>query len=265
MGEGRRAVDHSDGMETLGTRDSTDEPDLTGISLPGDQPPQAARILVVEDEEQQLTLMSRVLERHGHVAVAARTGSEALRLLYSERPDLVLLDLGLPDVDGRITLERMREVTDAPIMVVTARDTQEDTVDALRAGADDYVTKPFGIQEVLARIDALLRRVQPDAEPARRYADPVLEIDYASLDVRIAGEPVELTALQLRVLVALVEHAGKVLSAQQILSLAWGDDMAPRERVKLYVGYLREKFRERGVEPPIETVRGFGYRYRRPA
>jgi DNA-binding response OmpR family regulator len=252
-------------VETLDTRDQDNRDAIAGLALPGDAPVQSARVLVVEDDEQSLNLIQRVLKRHGLIVLATRTGGEALRLLYSERPDLVLLDLGLPDVDGRATLERMREIADVPIMVVTGRDDEREAVASLRAGADDFVTKPYGIQEVLARIDALLRRARPSAEPPRRYADSVLEIDYGSLDVRIAGEPVALTALQLRVLVALVEHGGKVLSAQQILAIAWGDDLAPRERVKLYVGYLREKFRERGVEPPIETVRGFGYRYRRPA
>ena len=249
-------------MATLPTRKADDE--LEALGLPGAAPEQGARLLVVEDDEQSLSLIQRVLSRHGHVVLSTTTGGEALRLLYGERPDLVLLDLGLPDVDGRTTLERMRAITDVPIMVVSGRDSQEDTVEALRAGADDYVTKPYGVQELLARVDALLRRAQPESEPPKRYADAVLEIDFGSLDVRIAGEPADLTALQLRVLAALVEHNGKVLSPQQILTLAWGDDVAPRERVKLYIGYLREKFRERGVEPPIETVRGFGYRYARP-
>ena len=200
-------------METLDTRDP---------ALPGDEPVRAARVLVVEDDEQSLSLIQRVLRRHGHVVVSTRTGGEALRLLYSERPDLVLLDLGLPDVDGRATLVRMRDVTDVPIMIVTCRHDQREAVDALRAGADDYVTKPYGVQEVLARVDALLRRVRPAPAPAKHYADSVLEIDFGSLDVRIAGEPVELTALQLRVLAALVEHHGKVLSPQQLLAMAWG-------------------------------------------
>jgi DNA-binding response OmpR family regulator len=221
-------------------------------------------VLVVEDDEQSLALMERVLSRHGHEPLTTRTGADALRLLRSERPDIVLLDLGLPDVDGRTTLERMRDITDVPIMIVTGRGGEQDAVGALRAGADDYVTKPYGIQEVLARVDALLRRARPAAEPPSRYADSLLEIDFGSLDVLIAGDPVQLTALQLRVLSALVEHRGNVLSAEQILSLAWGDERAPRDRVKLYVGYLREKFRERGVEPPIQTVRGSGYRYQPP-
>ncbi len=252
-------------MQRLDTQNPLQGEELLGIVLPGDDAARPARVLVVEDDEQSLTLMERVLRRQGHEPLTTRTGGEALRLLYGERPDLVLLDLGLPDTDGCTTLARMRDITEVPIMIVTGRDGEQDAVGALRAGADDYVTKPYGIQEVLARVDALLRRARPAAEPPRHYADSLLEIDFASLDIRIAGEPVQLTALQLRVLAALVEHRGKVLSAEQILSLAWGDDHAPRDRVKLYVGYLREKFRERGVESPIETVRGFGYRYQPPA
>jgi DNA-binding response OmpR family regulator len=125
--------------------------------------------------------------------------------------------------------------------------------------------KPFGVQELLARVEALLRRRPPAATAPAHYADGLLEIDFASLEVRAAGNVVQLTPLQLRLLTALVQHRGQVLSAEQLLKLAWEDDMVPRERVKLYVGYLRRRFREQGVELPVETVRGFGYRYRPPA
>lgn len=251
-------------MRALDTGDTYAAGDLAGITLPGDDAARPARVLVADDDEQALALIERVLARHGHAPLVARTGEEALRLLYGERPDLVLLGLDGRDLDGRTPLERMRELSDVPIMMVGGG-SRQDAVAALRAGADDHVTKPYGTQEVLARVDALLRRARPAAEPATRYADAVLEIDYASLDVRIAGEPVQLTALELRVLAVFVEHSGKVLSALQLLALVWGDERAPRARVKLYVGYLREKFRERGVESPIDTVRGFGYRYTPPA
>ena len=260
MGAARPSREHPCRMHGLDTRSPQ-----AGITLPGDDAARAARVLVVEAEQQPLALMERVLRRHGHEPLSARSGAEALRLLYSERPDLIVLDLDLPDMEGRALLERMRAASGVPIMIVAESAAEDDAVTALRAGADDFVTKPYGTQEVLARVDALLRRARPAAGPPLTYADPLLEIDFGSLDVRIAGESVALTALELRVLATFVEHRGRILSAEQILGLVWDDPHAPRDRVKLYVGYLREKFRDRGVESPIETVRGFGYRYRPPA
>jgi DNA-binding response OmpR family regulator len=176
-----------------------------------------------------------------------------------------VLDLELPDLGGLALLARIRELSDVPVMIVTAEGGETSCVDSLRAGADDFMSKPFGVQELLARVEALLRRTPPSAEEPTRYADGLLEIDFASLEVRADDQVVELTPLQLRLLTALVRHSGQVLSAEQLLKLAWEDDLVPRERVKLYIGYLRRRFRDQGVELPVETVRGFGYRYRPPA
>jgi DNA-binding response OmpR family regulator len=147
---------------------------------------------------------------------------------------------------------------------VTAERAESAAVQSLRAGADDYLTKPFGVQELLARVEVLLRRaIQPEGVP-ERYSDGLIDIDFSSLEVRADGRVVDLTALQLRLLTALVRHRGQVLSAEQLLKLAWDDDLGRRDRVKLYIGYLRRSFRDHGVDLPIETVRGFGYRYRAP-
>jgi DNA-binding response OmpR family regulator len=241
-------------------------PRVGGRALPGHQPRSHARVLIVEDDENARALLSRVLKRHGLGVIESIDAASALRQLFSARPDLVLLDLQLPDLSGAALLQRIRELTDVPVMVVTAERDESTCVTSLRAGADDFMSKPFGVQELLARVEALLRRAPSDDkdEPAR-YSDGLLEIDFASLEVRAQGEVVPLTPLQLRLLTALVHHRGHVLSAEQLLRLAWDDDMVPRERVKLYVGYLRRRFRDRGVDLPIETVRGFGYRYRPPA
>jgi DNA-binding response OmpR family regulator len=236
-----------------------------GRTLPGHSPRRHATVLIVEDDEHARALLGRVLGRHGLDVVESADAAGALRQLFDSRPDLVLLDLNLPDLHGRAVLNRIRELTDVPVMVVTAECDETSCVETLRAGADDFVTKPFGVQELIARVEALLRRTPPEPERPSRYTDDLLDIDFASLEVRAAGQAVALTPLQLRLLTALVHHRGQVMSPEQLLRLAWDDDLVPRERVKLYVGYLRARFREAGVELPVETVRGFGYRYRPPA
>jgi DNA-binding response OmpR family regulator len=235
-----------------------------GRQAPGTSAWRGRRVLIVEDEENSRALLRRVLERHGLEVLEAADATGALRMLFGERPDLVVVDLGLPDLGGDTLITRIRELTDVPVMVVTAEQAEASTVQSLRAGADDYLTKPFGVQELLARVEVLLRRsVQPEGPP-QRYSDGLLEIDFASLEVRANGRVVELTALQLRLLAALVRHRGQVLSAEQLLKLAWDDDLGRRDRVKLYIGYLRRSFRDLGIDLPVETVRGFGYRYRAP-
>jgi DNA-binding response OmpR family regulator len=235
-----------------------------GRPAPGQAAWRGRRILIVEDDEGSRALLRRVLERHGLEVLESTDGSGALRMLFSERPDLVVLDLGLPDLGGETLIARIRELTDVPVMVVTAERAESAAVQSLRAGADDYITKPFGVQELLARVEVLLRRaIQPEAAP-ERYSDGLIDIDFSSLEVRADGRVVDLTALQLRLLTALVRHRGQVLSAEQLLKLAWDDDLGRRDRVKLYIGYLRRSFRDHGVDLPIETVRGFGYRYRAP-
>src|SRR5215203_3835785 len=223
-----------------------------------------ARVLLIEDDEDSRLLLRRVLERAGMTVVEAATGTEGLRELYGSHPDVVLLDIGLPEIDGWRTLERIRELTDVPVMMVTGETSELEKVRALRAGADDYVTKPFGLQEIVARVEVLLRRQSPRKEPPRAYADGLVEIDFQAAEVRADGRPLALTPLEYRLLAAFVNHPNRVLSADELLELAWGESGFGRERVKIYVGYLRAKFRDVGVEAPIETIRGFGYRYRPP-
>ena len=224
-----------------------------------------ARVLVIDDDPQARELLRRVLERNGLAPLLADSTASGLRALYEGRPDLVLLDIGLPDADGYTALERIREMTDVPVVMLSGRDDEPSKVSALRAGADDYVTKPFGLQELVARIEALLRRAHERDGARDSYDDGLVAIDYAALEVSVAGKPLRLTALELRLLLALVERANEVVSPERLLDQVWGDASLSRERVKLYVGYLREKFRGAGVQAPIETVRGFGYRYRPPS
>jgi DNA-binding response OmpR family regulator len=226
-------------------------------------PRHVGRVLVVDDDADIRGLVRELLERAGHAVIEAGDGREALRRFYAEQPDLVILDVSMPDLDGWGTLERIRELSDVPVVMVTARAGELDKVRGLRAGADDYVTKPFGRQELLARVEGHLRRRRSRDEPAL-YDDGFVRIDFAQREVIAAGRAVGLTPLEFKLLVALVRNPNQVLSHDQLLELVWGSSRADRDQVKLYVGYLRRKLTEEGAESPIETVRGFGYRYRPP-
>jgi DNA-binding response OmpR family regulator len=168
-------------------------------------------------------------------------------------------------MDGYQTLERIRDLSDVPVLMLTARTQELEKVRGLSAGADDYVAKPFGRQELLARVQALLRRTGGKTEVADAYADDVIEIDYGQRRVRVRGREVSLTPLEFKLLSAFVRHPNQVLSREQLLDLVWGDPYGVSgDQVKLYVGYLRKKLAPEAPEGvPIETVRGFGYRYQR--
>jgi DNA-binding response OmpR family regulator len=221
-------------------------------------------ILVVDDDDDIRALVGELLERAGHEVAKAPDGESALRLFYSQQPDLVVLDVSMPGLDGWEVLNRIRELSDVPVLMLTARAEELEKVRGLRAGADDYVTKPFGRQELLARVDAALRRGRSAPQAQETYADDFLSVDFAQRKVTAGGIELALTPLEFRLLGAFVRNQNQVLSHDQLLELAWGDARAAdRDQVKLYVGYLRRKLGTGlGDESPIETVRGFGYRYR---
>jgi len=220
-------------------------------------------ILVVDDDDDIRALVGELLERAGHVVIKAPDGESALKLFYSRQPDLVVLDVSMPGLDGWEVLKRIRELSDVPVLMLTARAEELEKVRGLRAGADDYVTKPFGRQELLARVDATLRRGRSAPRAQETYADDFLTVDFAQRKVTAGGVELALTPLEFRLLGAFVRNQNQVLSHDQLLELAWGDRSADRDQVKLYVGYLRRKLGTGvGDESPIETVRGFGYRYR---
>ncbi len=224
-----------------------------------------SRILVVDDDDDIRGLVRALLERAGHEVIDAPDGRAGLRALHADSPDLVILDVAMPGLDGWATLERIREVTDVPVLMLTARDAELECVRGLRGGADDYVVKPFGRQELAARVDVLLRRSRSGGE-RDTYADARLTISFAQRAVHYQDREVTLTRLEYRLLSAFVRHPNQVLSHDQLRELVWGDALATsRDEVKLYVGYLRRKLDpDAPGSTAIETVRGFGYRYKVP-
>jgi len=223
------------------------------------------RVLVVDDDEDIRTLLRELLGRAGYRVEEAADGRAALRQLFETPPSLGLLDVNMPEMDGYQTLERIRDLSDVPVIMVTARTQELERVRGLASGADDYVSKPFGRQELLARVQALLRRTGGKVEVTESYRDAFVEIDYPQRRVVVGEREVQLTPLEFKLLSAFVAHPNQVLSRDQLLELVWGDPYGVSgDQVKLYVGYLRKKLDP--AEPdsvPVETVRGFGYRYRR--
>ena len=222
------------------------------------------RVLVVDDEADIRLLLRELLERAGFAVDEAPDGRTALRSLFANTPALVILDVTMPEMDGYQTLERIRDLSDVPVLMLTARTQELEKVRGLSAGADDYVAKPFGRQELLARVQALLRRTGGRSEVVEAYADDFVQIDYAQRSVVVQGRDVQLTPLEFRLLSAFVQNPNQVLSRDQLLELVWGDPYGVSgDQVKLYVGYLRRKLVPDAPDSaPIETVRGFGYRYR---
>jgi DNA-binding response OmpR family regulator len=224
-------------------------------------------ILVVDDSATERAIVERRLESSGYRVFSAENGRAALRTLYQVKPDLVLLDVVMPELDGWQTLEQIRNVSDVPVIMLTAKNSEIERVRGLRSGADDYLGKPFGAGELSARIEALLRRAATRAPSVREvFDDGTVHFDAEQAHVTVRGDVVALTPLEFRLLGALTSHVGQVLSRDQLLRLAWGttNDVGPG-RVKLYVGYLRKKIEVDPARPElVETVRGYGYRYRTP-
>jgi DNA-binding response OmpR family regulator len=224
----------------------------------------AARVLVIDDDSDIRKLLVTLLRRAGHDVTEADNGRTGLRALHAFPPDLVLLDVSMPEMDGWQTLERIRDLSDVPVLMLTARGDELERVRGLQAGADDYVVKPFGRQELLARVQALLRRsAGRSTEQTDSYTDSTFDIDFAQRAVTYVERQVTLTPLEFKLLSTFVRHPRQVLSRDQLLELVWGSPYGvAADQVKLYVGYLRHKLDPEHPEAvPIETVRGFGYRF----
>ena len=227
-----------------------------------------SRVLVVEDDGPTRELVAVVLRRGGHAVDQAADAERALESFLGARPDLVMLDLGLPGEDGLHVLDRLREISEVPVVVLSGTGDEAAKVRALMRGADDYLVKPAGAAELLARVAAVLRRARrrrdDDAGGGDVYDDGVLRVDLLGRTATADGTTIALTPLEYKVLCAFVRHPGEILSRARLLELAWGDAPgAPDEHVKLTIGYLRRKLDGLFEAQPIETVRGFGYRWTR--
>jgi len=224
-----------------------------------------ARILLVEDD-QDITLGVRtLLVRSGFEVVSAADGRQGLRVFHAARPDLVILDIGLPELDGWAVLERIRDLSDVPLLILTAFGLEADRVRGLDGGADDYLTKPFGNRELVARVGSLLRRQRSGEPVAEVYDDGTVQVRFGSHEVSVNGALVPMTRIEYRLLAAFVRHPAQILSAEQLLELAWHDPFGiGPERVKFAVLRLRRKLGQPGPGDAIEAVRGFGYRYTPP-
>jgi DNA-binding response OmpR family regulator len=224
----------------------------------------AARILVVDDDADIRLLLRELLERAGFLVDEADSGRAGLESITASPPALVLLDVSMPELDGYQTLDRIRDLSEVPVIMLTARAQELEKVRGLSAGADDYVAKPFGRQELLARVHALLRRSGGRSGVFEAYSDDFLDVDFAQRRVTVGGREVRLTPLEFRLLSAFVQNRNQVLSRDQLLGMVWGDPYGVSgDQVKLYVGYLRRKLAPGAPDQtPIETLRGFGYRYR---
>ncbi|MFA6545114.1 MAG: response regulator [Limisphaerales bacterium] len=217
--------------------------------------------LVIDDEPQIRRLLRLTLEAHGYRVFEAATGQEGLLEAAQRRPEVVLLDLGLPDLDGVEVLKRLREWSHVPVLVLSVRDREDDKIAALDAGADDYVTKPFASGELLARLRVAQRRARPGPEEAV-FRSGEVEVDLARRVVLRKGREVKLTATEYALLALLVRHAGRVLTHRQLLKEVWGPNAVEHTHyLRVYVAHLREKLEADPAKPElIRTEPGVGYR-----
>lgn len=224
---------------------------------------QGARILIIDDEPQIRKLLKVTLQAHQYAVSEAATGEEGLRQATLASPDIILLDLGLPDRSGMDVLAEIREWSNVPILVLTAKDREEDKITALDGGADDYVTKPFGMGELVARIRVALRHVAKSTHEPILHAGE-LSIDLAQRIVKLRDERIKLTPTEYELLKVLATHAGKVVTQRQLLQQVWGSqhNESDSHYLRIYIGHLRKKLEEDSTRPQwIITEPGIGYRF----
>jgi DNA-binding response OmpR family regulator len=223
----------------------------------------AHTVLIIEDEPTIAYSVAHALRAEGFETATAADGEEGVRLYQTLHPDLVILDLMLPGMDGLDVCRALRRRSAVPIIMLTARAAEGDRLVGLEAGADDYVTKPFGMRELIARVRAALRRQRMLQQPIEQFSDERLSLDFERPSVRVQGHEIQLSLQQLRLLRALVSHRGRVRTREQLLEEAWGGDefVTPRT-VDVHIHWLRRKIENDPEHPQyIETIRGMGYRF----
>jgi two-component system, OmpR family, KDP operon response regulator KdpE len=218
-------------------------------------------LLVIEDEAAILTFLRSSLEKTGWEVLEARTGRQGLELAAARKPDVILLDLGLPDQDGLEVLKAMRQWTSAPVIIISARGQEHDKIKGLDAGADDYLTKPFGMPELMARLRVALRHAAQKPEDAPPlYDHEGLKVDLVARKVWLKKQEIHLSPLQYDLLACLVRNAGRVVSQKQLIKEVWGETVTP-ELVRITVHQLRHKIEPDPVRPhSLKTEPGIGYR-----
>jgi len=234
-------------------------PSISDSSLAG------MKILVVDDEQRMIDFIRMNLELEHFQIFEATNGIQALDMVRKHIPDLIILDVMMPQLDGFQMLKMLREFSSVPVIMLTAKGEEDDKVRGLELGADDYVTKPFGARELMSRIKAVLRRTQSIAQPtvAITRIDDRLSIDFNKHEVIVAGDKIKLRPTEYRLLFHLVENAGWTVPHEQLLAKVWGYEYRDETHyVRLYVNYLREKIEEDPTDPKyILTERGIGYRF----
>lgn len=222
------------------------------------------KILVIDDEETTVQLIAFLLDKRGYEVVKAYSAEEGLRLAYRYQPDLVLLDIMMPDMDGWEVCKRLREMSDVPIIFLTARDETSDIVRGLEMGADDYVAKPYNNEELIARVRAHLRRSpRPNISEELVFNNGEFRINFMNREVRVRDEIKHLTPKEFNLLGVLVRNAGRVVPRNELVTQAWGDEYGDAiDSLKLYIHYLRQKVEINPMRPDyIVTSRGVGYRF----
>ncbi|RLC92239.1 MAG: DNA-binding response regulator [Chloroflexi bacterium] len=230
-------------------------------------PPRKASVLVVDDDGRMLRMMARILEMEGYRVQQAGSGEAALEAFDEGTPDLVLLDIMMPGMDGYAVCRRIREFSQVPIIMVTAKDSDEEKVQGLDAGADDYISKPFSSSELAARVRAVLRRTRSWGEqvkPTFRSYD--LAVDFARHRVTLGDEEVNLTATEYKLLCYLVHNAGRLVTPDQILEEVWGEDyVGEHHLLRVNIGRLRHKLKDDSREPRFIATRiNIGYMFLKP-
>ena len=225
-----------------------------------------AKILVVDDEVALADLLKEWLQWGGHEVSVAYDGLAGLKEFFQNKPALAIMDVAMPGLSGFELCQRVREVSDIPVIMLTAKGQEIDKVRGLNVGADEYLVKPLGRQELLARVSAMLRRAyMRSSGSATTYSDGVIAIDFNKHEVRVRGQEIQLTPTEYRILAYFVQHPDQVLTQQQLWDRIWGWSQGSLESVKWHIAYLRKKIEAEPEKPRlIVTVRGAGYCYQKP-